>query len=50
MSRSLAFCTADDVIELKGRTACEVSTGDELLLTEMMFNGVFNDLSGRLSS
>lgn len=43
--RRLAFCTSDDVIELKGRTACEVSTGDELLLTEMMFNGVFNELA-----
>jgi ATP-dependent RNA helicase DOB1 len=42
----LMFCTSDDVIELKGRTACEISTGDELLLTEMIFNGVFNDLSG----
>jgi ATP-dependent RNA helicase DOB1 len=30
---------------MKGRVACEISTGDELLLTEMMFNGVFNDLS-----
>jgi ATP-dependent RNA helicase DOB1 len=30
---------------MKGRVACEISTGDELLLTEMMFQGVFNDLS-----
>lgn len=29
---------------MKGRVACEISTGDELLLTEMMFQGVFNDL------
>lgn len=42
----LNFCTAEDVIELKGRVACEISSGDELLLTEMMFNGVFNELSG----
>jgi superfamily II RNA helicase len=42
----LQFCSADDVIELKGRVACEISSGDELLLTEMIFNGVFNDLSG----
>jgi ATP-dependent RNA helicase DOB1 len=42
---SLQFTTADDVIELKGRVACEVSTGDELLLTELIFNGVFNDLT-----
>ena len=44
----LQFCSADDVIELKGRVACEISSGDELLLTEMIFNGVFNDLSGTL--
>ena len=29
---------------LKGRAACEISTGDELLATELMFNGVFNSL------
>lgn len=43
--RRLGFTTADDVVEKKGRVACEISTGDELLLTEMIFNGVFNDLT-----
>ncbi|KIS70313.1 putative ATP-dependent RNA helicase MTR4 [Mycosarcoma maydis] len=43
--RRLGFTTSDDVVEKKGRVACEISTGDELLLTEMMFNGVFNDLT-----
>lgn len=43
--RRLGFCTANDVIELKGRVACEISTGDELLLTELIFNGNFNDLN-----
>lgn len=43
--RRLGFSTATDVIELKGRVACEISTGDELLLTELIFNGCFNDLS-----
>ncbi|XP_068727369.1 exosome RNA helicase MTR4-like [Montipora capricornis] len=43
--RRLGYATAADVIELKGRVACELSSGDELLLTEMIFNGVFNDLS-----
>ncbi|KAI8336840.1 rRNA-processing arch domain-containing protein [Chlamydoabsidia padenii] len=42
--RRLGFTTAADVVEMKGRVACEISTGDELLLTEMMFQGVFNDL------
>ncbi|KAF8649211.1 hypothetical protein AX16_005938 [Volvariella volvacea WC 439] len=42
--RRLAFTTAEDIVDLKGRVACEISTGDELLLTELIFNGVFNPL------
>jgi ATP-dependent RNA helicase DOB1 len=45
LSFRLGFTTPADVVEMKGRVACEISTGDELLLTEMMFQGVFNDLS-----
>jgi ATP-dependent RNA helicase DOB1 len=43
--RRLGYCTNADVIEFKGRVACELSSGDELLITEMIFNGTFNDLS-----
>ncbi|KAJ3064952.1 ATP-dependent RNA helicase mtr4 [Podochytrium sp. JEL0797] len=43
--RRLGYTSANDVIEMKGRVACEVSVGDELLLTEMMLAGVFGDLS-----
>lgn len=43
--RRLGYCTSSDVIEVKGRVACELTSGDELLLTELLFNGVFNDLS-----
>lgn len=43
--RRLGFTTQNDIIELKGRVACEISTGDELLLTELIFNSNFNDLS-----
>lgn len=43
--RRLGFTTQSDIIELKGRVACEISTGDELLLTELIFNGTFNDLT-----
>ncbi|KAK0052105.1 superkiller viralicidic activity 2-like 2 isoform X1 [Biomphalaria pfeifferi] len=43
--RRMGYCSASDVIELKGRVACEISSGDELLLTELLFNGVFNDLT-----
>lgn len=43
--RRLEFVDLEGVIQRKGRTACEVSTADELLVTEMIFNGQFNDLS-----
>ncbi|KAL3868895.1 hypothetical protein ACJMK2_041651 [Sinanodonta woodiana] len=43
--RRLGYCTASDVIELKGRVACEISSVDELIITELVFNGVFNELS-----
>ncbi|KAF8343118.1 antiviral helicase [Cantharellus anzutake] len=43
--RRLQFITADDIVETKGRVACEINSGDELLLTEMIFNGVFNSLA-----
>lgn len=43
--RRMAYCTAADVIELKGRVACELNGADELLLTEMIFNGLFNALN-----
>ena len=41
----LGYPDAADVIEMKGRVACEISSGDELLLTELIFNGAFNDLT-----
>ncbi|KAL1920074.1 uncharacterized protein VTP21DRAFT_1220 [Calcarisporiella thermophila] len=43
--RRLGYTSASDVIEMKGRVACEISSGDSLLLTELIFNGVFNDLT-----
>lgn len=43
--RRLGYCSAVDVIDMKGRVACEITSGDELLLTEMLFNGAFADLT-----
>ncbi|KIM76880.1 hypothetical protein PILCRDRAFT_825880 [Piloderma croceum F 1598] len=43
--RRLGFTTAADIVDMKGRVACEISTGDELLLTELVLNGAFNPLS-----
>jgi ATP-dependent RNA helicase DOB1 len=42
--RRMGYATEQDVIELKGRVACEISTADELLLTELMFSNIFDDL------
>ncbi|BHF76511.1 Exosome RNA helicase MTR4 [Sparganum proliferum] len=43
--RRLGFCNEHDIIELKGRVACEITSADELLLTELLFEGIFNRLS-----
>ncbi|CCC67469.1 hypothetical protein NCAS_0A09110 [Naumovozyma castellii] len=48
--RRLGFSTPSDIIELKGRVACEISSGDELLLTELIFNGNFNELTPEQSA
>ncbi|KIL62788.1 hypothetical protein M378DRAFT_80655 [Amanita muscaria Koide BX008] len=48
--RRLGFSTSADIVDMKGRVACEISTGDELLLTELIFNGVFNQLSPEQSA
>ncbi|KAI5658159.1 hypothetical protein M9H77_26952 [Catharanthus roseus] len=42
--RRLGYITRDDVVELKGKVACEISSADELTLTELMFNGVLKDI------
>jgi len=43
--RRLRYADEQDVITLKGRVACEISAADELLLTEMIFNGSFANLT-----
>ncbi|KAH9608162.1 hypothetical protein KSS87_012144 [Heliosperma pusillum] len=42
--KKLGHIDADGVVLLKGRAAALVDTGDELLVTELMFNGTFNDV------
>ncbi|KAL8040061.1 hypothetical protein ABFX02_10G075600 [Erythranthe guttata] len=42
--KRLGHIDGDGVVQLKGRAACLIDTGDELLVTELMFNGTFNDL------
>jgi superfamily II RNA helicase len=42
--RNLQLVTKDDVITNKGRVACEVSTCDELVGTELLYSSIFNTL------
>jgi ATP-dependent RNA helicase DOB1 len=46
--RRLQFINEDEVVQLKARVACEISTGDELMLSELLFNGFFNELTPEL--
>ncbi|CAG8610087.1 2704_t:CDS:10 [Cetraspora pellucida] len=43
--RRLGYLSSNDIVEFKGRVACELTSGDELVLTELLLNGVFNELS-----
>nr|CAG8556385.1 13077_t:CDS:10 [Entrophospora candida] len=48
--RRLGYLSENDVVTIKGRVACEINAGDELVLTEMLLNGVFNDLSPEMAA
>lgn len=48
--RRLGYCDSDGVIQLKGRVACEINTCDELVVTELIFSGVFNELTPEQSA
>ncbi|CAX40855.1 DEAD-box ATP-dependent RNA helicase, putative [Candida dubliniensis CD36] len=43
--KKLEFTGSEEVVELKGRVAAELSTGDELMITELLFSGFFNELT-----
>ncbi|XP_024386921.1 DExH-box ATP-dependent RNA helicase DExH10 [Physcomitrium patens] len=42
--KRLGHINGDGVVQTKGRAACLIDTADELLVTELMFNGLFNDI------
>ena len=42
--RRLDLADRNDVPTLKGKVACSISASDELMLTEMIFSGLFNEL------
>ena len=43
--RRLGYISSTDIIETKGRVACEVSCADELMMTELLLGGEFNKLT-----
>ena len=43
--RELDHVDANGVIQTKGRTACEINTSDELVVVELIFSGLFNELN-----
>ena len=42
--RRVGLTNKDDIVQLKGRVAGEVSSCEELVLTELVFSGFFNNL------
>lgn len=43
--RRLGFVSEEGVVEVKGRLACEVSTADELVITELMLGGQLSTMT-----
>ena len=42
--RSLGYIDENEAVCVKGRVACEVNTCEELIVTEMVFEGILNEL------
>ena len=45
--RRLDLADRNDVPTLKGKVACSISASDELMITEMLFSGLFNELDAK---
>lgn len=43
--KQLEYIAADNTVQLKGRVACEINSGDELASTELIFGGVLTQLT-----
>ena len=41
----MGYLDSDRTVTMKGRVACEINSGDELVATELIFGGVLTDLS-----
>lgn len=38
------YINKDDVVQTKGRIACEIQAADEILATEILISGLFNKM------
>lgn len=47
--KRLGHINAEGVVQIKGRAACLIDTADELLVTELMFNGMCSAILFNLS-
>jgi ATP-dependent RNA helicase DOB1 len=45
--RRLGILDKHDIVQDKGRVAGEISSGDELIITELLLSGFFNSLSSK---
>jgi ATP-dependent RNA helicase DOB1 len=43
--KRLDYVTNENILTKKGRFACEITAGDEIVITNMIFSGLFNELS-----
>lgn len=42
--RRLGFIDKENIVLNKGKVACMISACDEVIITEMIFSGIFNNL------
>jgi len=43
--RRLGHLDSNDIVTHKGNVACEISAGDEIVITELVFSGLFGKLN-----
>lgn len=46
--RRLDLCEKNDIPKIKGKVACQISATDELMATELLFSGLFQNMDGPL--
>ena len=47
--KKLGYTRSDKTVTMKGRVACEINSGSELVATEIIFGGLLSDLSPQMA-